>query len=297
MTTLLQGLAVFDLLRLCLSLPISWIKSKFLIDLNQESEYLCEWHDVFTGVSLVSGSWAVVAITFFRLISISFPHKAKVWCTQVKARIAICFCVLIGLTLHLAAKFKSMYGLYKTQIIDGKQYTSCIYEEQEKTLSVVMFWLWIIVSVFAPFLCILMGNVFIIMTLYSRRKRRQNMMANASGGNSINEQSMSAILIAISFMFLITMMPNFLINLLKFLTVKPEEHSMAYQVIFDFVLDLLFLLTYVNNVGNIVCYSLVGSTFKAELKSLFGFKKRSTLLSTAKNMTKVSNISQSLVTQ
>ena len=89
------------------------------------------------------------------------------------------------------------------------------------------------------------------------------------------------------------MMPYFLMLQVGETVINIGEKSKEYQAVFYLIQNVLYFLTYVNNVANIVCYALVGSTFKSELKALFRKKKKSSELSISSNMTAMSIVSQS----
>ncbi len=116
-TVLLQALALFDILRLWVAIPIQWTRWYQLYryrldgsegtspDISNESEFLCEWHDFFTGLTAMFGSWTIVLITIFRVTSVGVPHKAKIWCTKLNAYIAVLICMLFGLCICIPIPF------------------------------------------------------------------------------------------------------------------------------------------------------------------------------------------------
>ncbi len=291
-TTLLQALAVLDLLRLWLAIPIHWTRFYHDPDISNESEFLCEWHDVFHGTPQVAGSLVLVVITLFRILSISSPHKAQVWCTVRNARIAICLCVFFGIIATVPGpfitwSFETLEYNYYGYIF---YYTWCVYLGKYKTF---MFWWTILFCVYMPFACIFLGNIFIIKHLYASKKLRRGLVQNQTSETSNKERSMSVILIAISFVFLISMMPYFLMLQVGETVINIGKKSKEYQAVFYLSQHVLYFLTYVNNVANIVCYALVGSTFKSELKALFRMKRKSSALSISSNVTAMSIVSQS----
>ncbi len=266
-------------------------------DISNESKFLCEWHDFFMVLMSMSGSWTIVVITIFRVISVGFPHKAKIWCTRRNAYIAILFCVFflvcicipIPFTVWSFETFDYSYYAYDYNIYN---YNNNFYGDFSNTLTFctytntiytkIVMWIGNIIQVFLPFLIILFGNLFIIKHLYASRKMRNSMVQSQHANDSKSELSMSAILIAISFVFLITMMPYFAIVVVGQAFIEVDRRSLEYRKVFYLVQDLLFFVHYLNNVVNIVCYGLVGGTFKDELKGLFGMRKKSpTILSHA----------------
>ena len=114
-----------------------------------------------------------------------------------------------------------------------------------------------------PFSALIVGNSMIICKIHKLNRKRQEMTqtANQSADDS---QSMTAMLISISLLFLATQTPflitNYIYRRLDYSTLS-SEYEYGYYLLETFTR----LLKFVNNVANFFCYCISGKRFKSEL--------------------------------
>ena len=81
-------LAFIDFLLLSIVLMIHWVNYNF--EKGNKNIYLCRV-TVFLGRQLFDfEAWVIAAMSVFRWISVTYPLRAKFWCTVFRARIVIC---------------------------------------------------------------------------------------------------------------------------------------------------------------------------------------------------------------
>ena len=115
-----------------------------------------------------------------------------------------------------------------------------------------------------PFVLLVTSNILIICKVLVHSFRRKRMSNEVKSNDS---QSMTAMLIGISVLFLITQVPAVVISIIK-RNLSTETHSKEYVYIF-LVIDTIFrLFKWTNHAVNFFCYYVSGKRFREELVAM-----------------------------
>ena len=244
-SVLITGLAIFDNLRLWIALPVYWLQFNNIVNLFNLSKFFCKFHDMAVGDVQMPGVYIIVTLTIFRVISVAVPHKAKILCSKQRAL----WTIALNIIFHWAFMIYIPLKVYTYTEINGQKV--CSYMDFDDLL--IAFWWVLTVGTFFPFFIILLGNIFIIFKMYKFNKDRAQMLGNqpkSSDKKSENQSSMNIVLISVSFLFVITTAPYYIIQPLDLYvyTSKSEEFEASFRLWHD----LCNMLTYVNNVSNIL---------------------------------------------
>ena len=141
-----------------------------------------------------------------------------------------------------------------------------------------------------PFVILITSNLLIIysVSIYSFRRKR---MSNDVKSN--DSQSMTAMLIGISVLFLVTQIPAVVISIVK-RNLNTELHSREYFYTF-LVIDTIFrLLKWTNHAVNFFCYCVSGKRFREELVAMVAGRFKRKRECDGSVVTKTSNMASSL---
>ncbi len=265
---LIISLAITDTLRLWIELPRQWLKYLYGFDLRTMYIVTCKLQYYFETVMICTGAWILVIITLFRAVSIWKPHKAKLICTSRKAiaLVVSSFIIHIICLLYIPLKFYSWMVVERRGVLVStcRKNENLSYNEHN-----AMRWYIVIASSFLPFLCLILGNVYIIAKVTRAKFKRQQ----ASTQISINrrpkrDHSMTVTLILISLLFLITTSPFMILKLFEFGGAFLGKRDRIFISKYRIWRSAALLFNYVNNVANIFCYWISGTLFRKELKAL-----------------------------
>ncbi|XP_005111312.3 uncharacterized protein LOC101854910 [Aplysia californica] len=199
----LSMLAVGDLMVLYTGLVRLWLEETQDIYLRLTSSLACRAHTFFVYLSLDFSVWVLVAVCIDRCLIVSWPHRAKRWCSRKRALCAVVaiFVVMAAINAH----FFWTYGLETQQEesrIAGDSELRCYMDLSSPTsvLFIQKVWPWIDLCVYflIPFVLILACNVIIIRQLvrsdrkmadHRRRSGRSKVMDDVPQKGSKTGQS------------------------------------------------------------------------------------------------------------
>ena len=119
-----------------------------------------------------------------------------------------------------------------------------------------------------PFAIIIISNVAIVYRLLWSSYRRRHLHINTD----VKMTSMTAILITVSIMFLVTTAPY---HIYTTPSVYPDKETDEYQNrTVDLVLAILNMILYTNYAVNFLLYCVSGPRFQKELNAMFCWKTR-----------------------
>ena len=211
------------------------------------------------------------------------PHQSKLLCTRTNAVASmVTTAVVLGtLDAHFFWTKQYMRTHFSTFHI-----TVCTPIDAGYLAFLLNVWPWIDFIVFSllPFTLLIGSNVAILLrVLYSDYMRRKNLHPH---GNSVKMTSMTAILITISFSFLITTAP---ISIFLIATGAQWKSVASISQLGKRTVWAVFnLLTYVNNTINFLLYCVSGSRFRKELITIF--RRKRTIAPTKTNRTLRPNV-------
>ena len=249
-SVILSALSVADTLTLGIGPTPVYLQRGYNITV---SNYLiiCKLHRYLRLVSGYYANWLVIVFTIFRVIAVYLPHKANVYCTRRKAFIAM------GVTLFVSCvvNIDSILHVQYSQNSKGKKCS------RVKYYKVYTQWVMLVIMSIVPFVVLVIGNIMIIFKIVTYSIKRKRMSNDV---NSKDSQSMTAMLISISVLFLVTQVPAIVITIFK---QNVDLGNVTKEYIHGFaVTETVFrLLKWSNHGMNFVCYCISGERFRQEL--------------------------------
>ena len=230
-------------------------------------------------------------------------------CTRKRAYFAIISTYVI---LQIIAVYHPILKRVDWVIDDdnGEEFYDCHVGKHEPYFEKYYTWKELTFMSIIPFCTIIGGNIAIIVEIAKNKKSRNEMAlkhdktntSNGEGGsvssdksqtklttNSGKASTMNIVLIAISLLFLVSVMPFSISNIIE-QRLNYANYSPEFEYKYRLWEAIAKQLTFINNVANFACYFLSGSKFKQELKNMiFGIRLKGKELS--ESGTQVSTIS------
>lgn len=269
----LTCMAFGDLLFLWIGMGPRMMLQAYEIDLKAKSEFLCK---MITWVPVTAGGcsvWSLVMMTMERFLLTKWPVTARARLTRKKAIIACVTVVLAVLSLTLQVlivatlKSSTEYDENENKLLVN---TACVYIYGQSATYYKTGWPVLVLVAFnlAPIVLILLGNVSIVLTLISQRRklRRTNPELTHQHIVSPNKgKAATKMLFLVSAMFIVTMSPFTLGNaIMSQLKVTSITEKATRQLIYSVLRNIM----YFNFTFNFVLYFVSGPLFKQEWKSL-----------------------------
>lgn len=227
-------------------------------DIRTSAQLICKLHIFFECWMTQCTAWIIVFVSVMRLMSVTWPPKTKVWLTKFNTRLVlgVLIVLLFALNFHLfftlSLEFKVDRDIYTCQFSSKR--IQVVFDVQDAIqMSLV------------PFCIVLVMNALILCIL--ARARRQKSIRTTGGSDQFS--SISSMLFAVCFVFLLTTGP-LIITQLVWYTITPKPSSDFSSLVFG-CLNLLF---YCNHVLNFYLYTLSGSQFRQTLVSVLLGKDR-----------------------
>jgi hypothetical protein len=263
---LLIVLALADTAVLWTGLLRQWVNQMFDLNVRHITAVSCPLHIFLTYFFLHFASWNVALLTVERWISVSFPLKARVICTQRWTTI-----VLILLFIFLFGRNSHMLYFYT---LDAEK-LNCSFrnETYENFWTKAWFWIDILAYSCLPFLVIGFCNCSILHQVIKgqiRRKKLQNPGGNKDS-RSAQLTSMTYMLTTVSVMFILLTLPSGT----YFIVVAPRIATTWKQVVqYQLIYCTTNLFGYFNNTINFLLYCVSGTQFRREVYRMFQCLKR-----------------------
>ena len=261
-------LAVSDLLMLYLGLLRHCIRVFNEVDIREFTLTGCRTHVFLVYFINHLSAWLLVAVALERFISVWFPFRAKTICTHRNAGLGICAIAvaLVGINLH----FFWTYGEKIVPIANSNKTRRYACNQREKFDDFFKeIWPGLEASIFTyiPFTIMLVSNTLIIFRLARARLQRKRLVATSHGSHdSIRMTTMTGMLLAATFTFLILNTPVSLYLSGQSTFWKDERKRNHNFKIFWVITQQLM---YLNNAINFFLYFISSPRFRQELKRLF----------------------------
>lgn len=245
-------LAVVDTAILYNGLMRYWIKEITGTDIRMASVSSCKVQTFFAYFLVQFEAWILVCVAFERMVAVFHPHRAKVIFTKRFAAIQITFTglVLMVINLHFFWTHTLMHG-------------SCLLSDTKFTYFADNIWKWLdfVLSSLGPFVLMVSFNVAIISRLiYLKYAKKRTTDVVSKRLNT-----MTAILITISFVFFLTTAP------ISFFSRRERHREEAAES--DEEWAIISIVAYVNNAINFILYCLSGPCFRRELAKMLKIEK------------------------
>ncbi|XP_074650264.1 neuropeptides capa receptor-like [Tubulanus polymorphus] len=263
---LLVSLAVADSCILLFSLLRKWIVTldDRFSNFDMIVPFFCSMRYFLNYYLTHLSVWFLVLVTTERFISVIFSLKAVNLCKTRNAVISICV-VTVTMFLLDAHLLYGIVGIYRTP-----EKIACRLR-RSSTYRYFWFKFWgtidICISTLIPFFFILFCNVSIIVKVRMSSRKTKSRTTNESSSDS-KITNMTAMLLTINFMFLITSLP-FTLYMLVWSEIKIENHAIAQDILAQ---TSVSALNYVNNAVNFLLYCVSGPRFREQFMAMIGYR-------------------------
>ena len=274
----LTFLAFSDILVLYTGLLRQWIFYVFEYDIRHLSEAVCKIHLWLVYTSLDFSAWILMALTMERVMATWWPFRARRLCSRLNAAVLI----MAILFLLLAINSHFMYGMTHETNVDENGTVStvenCLAVNEGYIDFLRKVWSWIDFGMFClfPLSVIVVGNICILANVM-RSQRRLSAVSlqqeetrsrrRSSSGRGGKFSSLTAMLLVLNTVFLITTLPISVYNIGYNHWVYTSNHQTIASL--ELWWAIVNMLMYTNNSVNFLLYCLSGSRFRKEAKKLF----------------------------
>ena len=200
-SVILSALSVADTLTLGIGPTPVYLQRGYNITVSNYF-IICKLHRYFRLVCGYYANWLVIIFTVFRVIAVYLPRKTNVYCTRRRAFIAVVVTLVVSCTLNSDSILHVQYS----QSNNGKRCS------RDKYYKVYTQWVMLVIMSIIPFIVLVTGNVLIIFKIVTYSIKRKQMSNDVKSNDS---QSMTAMLIGISVLFLVTQVPAIVVNIFK----------------------------------------------------------------------------------
>ena len=270
-SVILIALALADSLVLLVDLMEHLLYNAFGILIETMHEFICKSYRYSNMVINYVAVYQLVILTIFRVISVYLPHKSNVYCTRKRAFIAVSVTFVIICVInfdYLSIQYYPLFDANFNYIGNDCWFTGKWAHYHQYHVDYVTLCLKSLI----PFCILITGNTVIIYKTRKFNAKRQE-MTQTTNQSPDDSQSMTAMLISISVLFLVTQTPYIITNLIErrmnYDYVTPE-----YVAGFYLLETATRLLKLINNIANFFCYFISGKRFKSELVALMKGRAR-----------------------
>ncbi len=279
----LKVLAIGDSLTLiCYILPEA-IEIVFDYDIKAASVVLCKAFHTGKWVCAEFSAWILCIIAIQRCILITFPHKAKVLITMIRIKWSVFLLAVVALLLNIPIMI----------FLDVLTNRGCHLSLSRNILKILS-WVFITLYSFVPFAILIVCNVIIIYQVDNANQTRQRMNVGHSGLTQSASSNMTAILLTISFAYLILGSPNAILFGYWTLNQDVIKNNPKTFILLKLLNEVFQMLLLVNHSLNLLFYCISGTIFRHELKAMLrcgrrvNFRKSSTSVASNQHKTVIS---------
>ncbi|ELU05999.1 hypothetical protein CAPTEDRAFT_208610 [Capitella teleta] len=231
------------------------------LDVRTFSGASCKIHSYMTSLLPQLCAWTLTLVNVDRAVSIAFPLKSLVIWT--KTRVII---IWVAILVFLSVLNSHHLVIQTLQIFSIEDFTMKYCNPEPDHLDFMQtVWPWVdfIFLDGIPCTVIIISNIIIIYHLVASSKRRER---TVYGRQNSKLQSTTAMLIAISIFFLITVTPR-CAYLFIFATEKGD--SARQKATMNVIYTSVNLVYHLNNAGNFALYCCSGTKFRMAAYNLF----------------------------
>ena len=234
------------------------IVERFFFQVRLTHPWVCRIHTFMVYWLAHVCSWLIVGMTWQRTVVILCPFNLA-----LRDRMNNCFAYGYVTIVPMLLAGMNVYFLVTHDILLADGAYRCTGLPEYETFSRAVRWVDLVFASILPFFLILIGNVLIIYRLVRSRKKRKHITKNNPGQKGLG---MTAVLLIISFTFLITTLPIsvYLTSIQFFQSRSPLMRLLS---------TIFMFLSYVNNCINFYLYIISGKKFRKELAKMLGCKK------------------------
>ena len=257
-----------DLAVLYTGLLRQWIIYLFDFDVRQMSGIACKIHTWLVYSSLDFSAWLLIAITLERIIAVWYPYVLKVKCNRQNGAILVAGILISVLVLN--SHF--LYGMVIVRINNDKEKCGFIDINYEQFIHIAWSWIDLCAFCLIPLLFIMVGNCLILLKIAKQHRKAKLNQTSTKYKRRLKskdkqQSSMTAILITLNTVFLLTTLPISIYNIGHSHWSSTDNEMVLARL--DLWWAVVNMLMYTNNSVNFVLYTLSGSQFRLEAKRIF----------------------------
>ncbi|KAK6185281.1 hypothetical protein SNE40_007549 [Patella caerulea] len=263
----LCALAVFD------SLTLINREIKLIHDMRQYaddpglydnfSDVGCSVYNFYRHICYLMSSWLVVAMATERFVAVYYPLRKAYFCTQTGA-------VIIIIALLMLLSYTQIFRFFMIGNIMGNCGAIDDYLNIYTSLHIYLYQFSLICGL--PIGVIMICNGLVLHRIYRVKKLRakEDRKFSRTSRSASKRHKATLMLIAISFFYVITLMPSIIISIIVHVAIvsKSPMSMVIYMKITPYK-DLFALVSDLNYACNFFIYILSGKVFRSELKKLF----------------------------
>ena len=249
-----------------------YINKVYGIDIEKHFLVICKTNRYLKSVFSYVANWLVIIFTIFRVIAVYWPHMANIYCTRKRAYMAVLLTCILRVLVNLDSLI-SIEHIPKYNKAGRFMVNLCWFEGSRHTYyTFYNQWILLATMTILPFIILISGNSMIIYKIIKYKVHRKRLSVET---NSTDAESMTAMLISISLLFLVTQVPAIVVGIVRKRT-QDVPRSEEFLVRFYLIDGICKLLKWVNHAVNFVCYCIAGRRFRAELVAMVRqcFQKR-----------------------
>ena len=261
---MLSALAVADTLTLLIGTTWMYINKVYNTDIEKQFLLICKTNRYLKSVFSYVANWLVIIFTIFRVIALYWPHKANMHCNRNRPYMAVLLICVLSVLLNLDSLIFSKH-IPKYNKAGRFIFNQCWFEGS-RHIYYRFYNQWILLATMTilPFIILIFGNSMIIYKMVKYKVQRKRMSVET---NSTDAESMTAMLISISLLFLVTQVPTIVVGIVRRRT-KDVPRSEEFLYRFYLIDGICKLLKWFNHALNFVCYCIAGRRFREELVAI-----------------------------
>ena len=266
-STFLVALACTDNVFL-ICLFVTWFDGS--VDNILNSVRICQVISYLTFVSSFLSVWFVVGFTSERYIAICHPLRAKLFCTQVRERVAVLIFIMLSVVLY-------NFASWTTDVYTSKDITRCTYNIKFIKFLNIVTWLDTVVTMLIPFTLIFFMNMRVACTAATFQEKRKGCLTPRDARRvkhralrSKQQMRVTRTLLLVSSTFLVLNLPSHVFKLSSLISnlLNPAasyQMSMAQYLI----QEISQIFYYASFSMNFFLYALYGKHFQRSLSFMY----------------------------
>lgn len=264
----IRSLAVSDLFLLHFGLFNYWLRICFNISFKEAHVVTCKLSRFITYWTGVFSAWLITVMTVQRAMSVVWPHRIAVFCTE-----KITLLLIAGIVSFSAACYSHLlYGFTLISTLNETE-VQCTIISHDYYWFLVVVWSWIDLLAYSliPIVVIVISNTLIIWNLKVSYKNALSTLSSGDGHEvrSKKASSLTKTLLAVSITFIFLTLPfTIYIIIGPYVFQDIEVYDIEIRLLADLVHIVVSLLWYSNSAVNFYIYCLTGSKFRSEIKKL-----------------------------
>ena len=264
-STFLVALACTDNVFL-ICLFVTWFDGS--VDNILNSVRSCQVISYLTFISSFLSVWFVVGFTSERYIAICHPLRAKLFCTQVRERVAVVIFIMLSVVLY-------NFASWTTDVYTSKDITRCTYNIKFIKFLNIVTWLDTVVTMLIPFTLIFFMNMRVACTAATFQEKRKGCLTPRDARRvkhralrSKQQMRVTRTLLLVSTTFLVLNLPSHVFKLSSLIShfLNPAA---SYQMAQYLIQEISQIFYYASFSMNFFLYALYGKHFQRSLSFMY----------------------------